>query len=388
MTTYVRPYKNNPKKFEYDIKLRMPDGTMFRERKVSPVASKSGTERWAAAREREVILAGTTPQAPKKKHVPTLAKFWKQFIDGHALANKQKPSGVESKEYHFRQYLEPVLGALRLDEITTAKVAALKRYMATQEGAQPTHKSTKGKASSTVNNCISTLSKCLKCAVDWDVIDVMPCKLDRLKKATTVPRFYDFDVYENLVAAARALDERTYLIVLLGGDAGLRRGEILALEQAKCDHRSGKLLVELNQVGKNVHETKGMECRAVPMTGRLAAALKAHRHLRGARVLYDNDGSHVSARSLRTWLADAQRAAKLPKASGEVHILRHTFCSHLAMLGAPVGSIQKLAGHRHLATTIRYMSLAEGETDRAIKMLGRDLGEMREKLVAAPKNTV
>jgi len=36
-------------------------------------------------------------------------------------------------------------------------------------------------------------------------------------------------------------------------------------------------------------------------------------------------------------------------------MLRHTFCSHLAMRGAPARVIQQLAGHQDLATTQRYM---------------------------------
>jgi integrase len=37
------------------------------------------------------------------------------------------------------------------------------------------------------------------------------------------------------------------------------------------------------------------------------------------------------------------------------HILRHTFCSHLAMHGAAPKAIQELAGHSTLAMTMRYM---------------------------------
>jgi integrase len=385
MTYKIRPYRKTAQ-LEVDIRLRMPDGSMFRERVRSPVASKSGTEKWAQAREREILLAGTTPQAPRRKAVPTLAKFWPDFINGHAKANKQKPSGIESKEYHFRQYLDPILGKLRLDDIDDARIAELKRRMATEDGAEPNHLSRKGKRAGTINNCLSTLSICLKCAVDWKVVPAMPCKIGRLRKAGGTPPFYDFAPYEHLVSAAAELDARIHLLVLLGGDAGLRRGEILALEQARADTRTGKLLVELNQVGKHVHETKGMECRSVPMTDRLRAALKAHRHLRGPRVLYADDGAPATGRTLRTWMAAAQRRAGLPKATGELHILRHTFCSHLAMKGAPVGSIQKLAGHKHLATTLRYLHLAEGETDRAIRLLGR--GEGLEKALATPENAV
>jgi hypothetical protein len=41
--------------------------------------------------------------------------------------------------------------------------------------------------------------------------------------------FYDFNEYEQLLIGAGA-DQVAYLIVLLGGEAGLRCGEMMALE--------------------------------------------------------------------------------------------------------------------------------------------------------------
>jgi site-specific recombinase XerD len=52
-----------------------------------------------------------------------------------------------------------------------------------------------------------------------------------------------------------------------------------------------------------------------------------------------------------------------------VHILQHTFCSHLAMRGAPARAIQELAGHQDLATTQRYMHLSPAALDAAIRLL-------------------
>ena len=51
------------------------------------------------------------------------------------------------------------------------------------------------------------------------------------------------------------------------------------------------------------------------------------------------------------------------------HILRHTFCSHLAMRGAPARAIQELAGYRDLATTQRYMHLSPNAVSDAIRLL-------------------
>jgi site-specific recombinase XerD len=69
----------------------------------------------------------------------------------------------------------------------------------------------------------------------------------------------------------------------------------------------------------------------------------------------------------------AQRVAGVPDQG--VHVLRHTFCSHLAMKGAPARAIQELAGHADLSTTQRYMHLTPAATEDAIRLLdGRQCG--------------
>ena len=65
-----------------------------------------------------------------------------------------------------------------------------------------------------------------------------------------------------------------------------------------------------------------------------------------------------------------RRAAKRALLKNEgVHVLRHTFCSHLAMKGAPARAIQELAGHKDLSTTQRYMHLSPAATVNAIRLL-------------------
>ena len=52
-----------------------------------------------------------------------------------------------------------------------------------------------------------------------------------------------------------------------------------------------------------------------------------------------------------------------------MHILRHTFCSHLAMKGAPPRAIQELSGRRELGMTQRYMHLSPAALESAIRLL-------------------
>jgi site-specific recombinase XerD len=62
------------------------------------------------------------------------------------------------------------------------------------------------------------------------------------------------------------------------------------------------------------------------------------------------------------WAKPLADAPVLAVARPEVgHVLRHTFCSQLAIKGANARSIQKLAGHADLNTTMRYMHLAEDD---------------------------
>jgi site-specific recombinase XerD len=85
-------------------------------------------------------------------------------------------------------------------------------------------------------------------------------------------------------------------------------------------------------------------------------------------VLCLDDGSLAPGYVLRDWLESVQRRAGLP-VLGALHKLRHTFCSHLAMKGAPATAIQVLAGHSSLAITMRYMHLSKGALDSAIALL-------------------
>jgi len=109
--------------------------------------------------------------------------------------------------------------------------------------------------------------------------------------------------------------------------------------------------------------------------------------VRGASVIRRDDGDSVRRRDLRRWLRAAQRRARVNLSEGP-HLLRHTFCSHLAMRGAPAKAIQELAGHSNLTTTYRYMHLSPAAREGAIRLLNkrehsRSFGEILETATAA-----
>ena len=187
MSVTVRKYKRGG--WEVDIRGELPDGRAYRERRKSPVSTKSGSKRWGEARERELIDERMQPQPrpeEERKEVPTLEEFAPRFLENHAKANRQKPSTVSSKESIIRVHLVPLLGKKKLDEISNEHVQRIKNHL-------------QDKASSTVNTVLTTMSVMLKVAVQWNVIRQVPCTVKLLRVPPSEADFHDFDEYEALV---------------------------------------------------------------------------------------------------------------------------------------------------------------------------------------------
>ena len=314
--------------WEVDIRLRLPNGSRHRERRVVSHSSKSAAQRWGEDRERHLLQHG--PAQPKKE-VPTLRDFWPRFMEGHARANQQKPSGIAAKEMIARVHLIPLLGDLPLDRISKERMQQLKATLADRK-------------QKTVNNVLTVLNMVFKKAVEWDVIERVPCAARLLPVPPPSARFYDFEDFEHLVQAAQKRSEDASLVVLLGGEAGLRRGEITALEWRDVDLKKRQLCVQRSVWQGHTEAPKGGRLRHVPLTRRLTEALRTARHLRGPLVFCDRDGKPLSENIIANHVDHAARAANLTHRG--VHVLRHTFCSHLAMRGAPTRAIQELAGMR------------------------------------------
>jgi integrase len=366
MSVTVRRYRNGG--WMVEINTRLSNGARHRERRRLSIASKSAAQRWGQDRERHLLQHG--PPQPKRE-VSTLKEFAPRLLEGHARANRQKPSGIAAKETILRVHLVPLLGAKKLDAITSEDVQWVKSRL-------------QDRAPKTVNNVLTVLGVLLKKAVEWDVIERMPCAIRLLPTPRSSAGFHDFDEYDRLVEVAQT-DRQAHLIVLLGGEAGLRCGEMMALAWSDLDLVKRQLCVARSEWKGQVTTTKGGRLRYIPLTERLAAALRAHRHLKGPRVLCSNDGAPLTQREVQGLVARAARRANLRNVG--VHILRHTFCSHLAMRGAATRAIQELAGHQQITTTQRYMHLSPAAIEDAIRLLERGNRVATESTASANSNT-
>ena len=346
--------------WQADIRVRLPDGTLHRERVKAPGSTRSQALRWAQKREAHILrhgLQGKETQETAAREVPTFAEFAPRFIQDHIVANRLSPTTKRDYENSIKMHFIPVLGDIRLDRLEVRHIQALKRRKL---------------AATTTNKMLNQLKAILGRAVKWGLINKRP-EITGVKEPARHPKFYDFGEYKRLTRAAARISPVTHAGVRLGGDAGLRCGEIIGLRWPNVHLDRGKLYVCDNLVDARdengayiVRVPKGGRPRWVPLSAPLVKALRALPR-RGEHVLLSEPGRHLRPNGLAKRLRTAQKHAGL-KSCGP-HVLRHTFCSHLVLRGVHVRTIQKLAGHAELATTEVYMHLVSEVEEDAIRRL-------------------
>ena len=299
-----------------DFTYHHPDGRKERVRKVAPIQNKRAAERHEHEL-RHALHDGSYRKEqeappPEPKTMPTVAAFAEEFLNTYVLVNN-KPSEQAAKRSIFKHHIIPTLGRLPLNrlsyEVEPFKAVLKKKNLGAKR----------------INNVLAVISKMLHYAEERGVIE-------------------------------RA------------GEAGLRMGEIIALEWSDLDLGAGHLTVRHSDWFGLVGTTKGGRARTVPMTERLRHALTTQAsQRRGLRVFMTADGKPITRNHMKTPLWHACRRAGLREIGW--HALRHTFCSHLALQGAVPKAIQELAGHTAMAITMRYMHLAPAALRDAIALL-------------------
>jgi integrase len=353
----VSTYQDKTKRWRYRWQERQADGSILKASGTPRINTRVGAEeaqRLAIAEARK----GPTPEPEPGKSVPTFGEFSRTFMTTYAATNN-KPSERAAKESILRVHLLPVFADRSLDAITTHSVEELKaRLLKSAENKT-------GLSAKRINNLLHVLSKILKYAMDLEIVDRLP----RMKTLKVAPQKFDFLTQEELVKLVEAAESEPMWLaaILLGGDAGLRLGELQGLRWIDVDTKRGQLQVMQSNWRGQIGSPKGGRERTIPLTTRLVEVLREVRHLRGPLVLCRDDGALLSNTNMRAAMKRVTKRAGLRRIGW--HVLRHTFCSHLAMRGAAAKAIQDLAGHASIAVTNRYMHLAPGALRSAIDLL-------------------
>lgn len=172
------------------------------------------------------------------------------------------------------------------------------------------------------------------------------------------PRILSKIEYRALRDACRE-DVRISAIVEILLQTGLRIGELANLRLE--DLRENEIIVK---------PFESHEGRTVPLNKAAKAALDHYLTIRPKTkeeaLFITKTGKPLLIRNIRTAIDRYFKLAGIEHAC--VNDLRHTFIAHHLMAGTPLTVISKLAGHKRLSTTEKYLDLVKDKVEENVKL--------------------
>ena len=158
----------------------------------------------------------------------------------------------------------------------------------------------------------------------------------------------DFFTQQEIAAMLNTTDNIKHkLVVALGYAGGLRRQEIQNLQIADVDFRNNRLFIK---------DAKGRKDRYTLFSSFLHQLLKVYlQRYQPRQYVFEGTkpGIKYSTTSMAAVLKKMARAAGIQR-KVHLHMLRHSFATHLLEDGRDIRYVQELLGHRSLKTTERY----------------------------------
>jgi len=199
-------------------------------------------------------------------------------------------------------------------------------------------------SNSTVNHCINVLSSFCNWCIIQEYIIANPCFKVRLPGGKTRQWQLTPEQIEELFNKARAQDMRFYHVVRIALSTCFRFGEIMGLRWKDIDFTH-------NRITLSWRRTKGKETRVIPMIPSLRELLFPMRGASDDRVIAASyNAIQMCSKRLRPTLSFAHGEDGLFR----FHDLRHVAGQYLFDHGVPLDDIQRIMGHKSIATTLKH----------------------------------
>jgi integrase len=313
----------------------------------------------------QVAIRRGRMRAPSAVTLTDAGDAWVAGARAQTIRNRSgdpyKPSVIRGYEAALRRQILPELGARKLGSINRRDVQALAdRWL--EEGMDP----------ATVRNYLMPLRVIFRRAVSRGIVDVNPTRGLELPAARgRRTRIADPTEAQALLAALDPPDRALYAVAIY---AGLRRGELRALQWEDIDLEAGTIHVHQAWDPKEgpIETKTHAGRRTVPIPATLCSILLAHRLRQGTGgigYLFTNragqpfDPSTVVDRVRKAW----QTAGLNPIG---LHECRHTYASLLIAAGVNPKAISTYLGHASITITLdRYGHLMPGNQEQAAEQM-------------------
>ena len=182
----------------------------------------------------------------------------------------------------------------------------------------------------------------------------------------------DYFTRGEIAAMLKATGNKKHqLLIALGYAGGLRRQELQQLRVADVDLQNNRMFIK---------DSKGKKDRYTLFSGHLHNLLRSYLEQYKPRVfLFEGDrpGKKYSTTSMSRVLKGLARGAGI-KRGVHLHMLRHSFATHLMEDGKDIRYVQELLGHRNIKTTERYTHIINDALTTVSSPFDRLVSEQQE----------
>ncbi len=325
-------------------------------------------QKWLKKKRATVVMEGIGI-----RKMPTLRQLLDEWAKKAAGTNqpKQIASMIAAMNTHCKSLLPRPI-----DQLKTALVQeALNAYLS-NKGCGPGRR---GHSKGGANALLLRLNTLMGFAIRCEYIRRKPYEVKKMKpqqKPRPVIRTKVAKSFRDALDLIGRSDDRKLAVCLMLG-LGLRESEALGLRWELLDLKQGNLFV--GRIVDGEFYTKGGEARNLAIPGWLLERLRTHWReakqpkrglvLPGPVNPTTNERDPHSPGYTRPLVKRIGKEIGLPGITP--HRLKASFVSALALEGnIPLPQVQRMAGHKHIATTMRYIEGAEEHKD-AVDVLER-----------------
>ena len=291
-------------------------------------------------------------------------------------------STAAAYEQMIRNYVSPLLGRMRLQEIDGAMLNRLYAQLLTEGRTETRRNLGPGLAPKTVRNVHGVLTRAFRDGVRWGRLQRNPCDAaDPPRgqapemKAWTATQLRQFTKY--------TATHRWAGIWALMATTGMRRGEVLGLRWTDVDLDAGTVTIRSTRIrfGDTIATSTPKTARGnrtIAIGPATVAALKGWKRVQSSDrmrmgpawqgvtglVVTVADGSAANPEAFSNLFHKLSSAAGLPRI--RLHDLRHSYATAALAAGVPVKVLSQRIGHADVGVTLKvYAHVLPGDDEDA-----------------------
>jgi integrase/recombinase XerC len=282
--------------------------------------------------------------------MPNFSDSITHFVDMLALQKRSSKHTITSYTNDLQNFAAFLASEFEETEVGFVKATHVRSWLATlkqEENFSP----------KTINRKLSSVRSFYKYLLKQNVVKLNPATAVIAPKIPKrLPQFVEEKdtqlLFEHSEFTEGFKGQTDYLILKILYETGIRKAELIGLEETKVDFYNNVLKV----LGKGNKE------RIIPISSSLQNSIKAYidekRKLFGAEearktVLVSEKGKALNPRYVYTVVNKyLSQVTTISKKSP--HIMRHTFATQLMNQGADLNAVKELLGHSSLAATQVY----------------------------------